>query len=382
MLENIKNIIKTHIEEENLIKIQGKFKNHSSIKNTIWKPFYKKEILHWQLVETHKTKDLTYSFIWEEGMQKIMQDIENRFSSCMIFTESGNYQLIYNKKNKIQIKKHKSDKTQSANWSHDKNKNYILRNNALYLQELGLVDKKGEITKSGRDKYKQIHHIIHLLEKIFDRPEKRWNIADLGAGKGYLSFGIYDYLQSKGKDVNIRAIEMRKKLVNNGNALAKKVGFEDLQFEANKIEDVSLNNCNMLLALHACDTATDDAIIKGIKANVKYIILAPCCHKYLRQHWDIRKADKFHDFYLQHNIYQERSAELLTDSIRGLILSYYGYQVRIIDFISTEHTPKNVLIIAERKSEKAIVSMDKWDKLEKIKKSYGIKNYYLEDKLA
>lgn len=381
MQENIQNIIENHIQEENLIRIQAKLKNTSSIKNLVWKPFYKKDELHWQLVETHKTKDLTYSFSWEEGLQKLMHAIDNDYKSCMIFTETGDYQLIYSKKGKIQIKKHKVDKNCHANWSHDKNKNHVLRSDAAYLQELSLVNKKGEITKSGRDKFKQVHHIIHLLEKILDRPQKQWNIADLGAGKGYLSFGIYDYLQSRGKEVQIRAIEMRKELVENGNALAKKVGFDGLQFEANKIEDIALKDCNMLLALHACYTATDDAIIKGIEADADYIILAPCCHKYLRKHWNTKEADNFHDFYLQHNIYQERSAELLTDSIRGLILSYFGYHVRIIDFISTEHTPKNVLIIAERKREQEIISADKWDKLEEIKKSYGLGTYYLEEKL-
>lgn len=382
MKTKIQTFIEKHIEEKSLVKIQGTPISTPQIKRVLWKPIETQKGLQWQLVETHATKDLTYTFEWEEGFEKLLTQILTDSKNMMIFTQEVNWQLVYSKKGNISIKQHQNQSKQTVDWQHNRQKEHVLSlENATYLKDLGLSNNKGQITKAGRDKFKQISHIIQLLEKLFDGEKMDWNIADLGAGKGYLSFGLYDYLKNQDKNPAIRAIEMRENLVEDGNALANKMDFKQLKFEANKIEEVDLAGTDMLLALHACDTATDDAIIKGIQANAPYIILAPCCHKALRKDWQVKEADDFHNFALQHNIYQERMAEMLTDSIRGLLLSYFGYEVKIMDFISTEHTPKNVMIIAERNKNKAIIKPEDWKELEDIKQSYGIEAYYLEEKL-
>lgn len=382
MTEKIKNFIGEHISKETLIKVQGSPISSFKIKKVVWKPIQTKKGLQWQLIETHPTKDLTYTFPFEEGLEKLLNSIEKESKSMMIFTTEINWQIVYAKNGQLAIKSHEPLPHIQVDWAHNREKQHLIAaDQAPYLHGLGLSNAQGKITKAGQDKFKQISHILALLQPILDGQQKQWNIADMGAGKGYLSFALYDYLQENGHEVNIQAIEMRPELVEQGNALSKKVGYKGLKFETNNIEQSVLADTNLVLALHACDTATDDAIIKGIENEVEHIVVAPCCHKELRRQWDIKAADPVNHFILKHNIYQERQAEMLTDAIRALLLEYAGYDTKVIDFISTEHTPKNVLIIASKRKNAVAIHPEKWTELSALKKLYGLGEYYLERKI-
>jgi hypothetical protein len=198
----------------------------------------------------------------------------------------------------------------------------------------------------------------------------------MGSGKGYLTFALYDYLQNVIKQkATVYGIEMRDDLVNKCNSIAEHVGFDGLHFKKGTIQDAEIPAPDMLIALHACDTATDDAIYKGIKANAKLIICAPCCHKQIRK--QISPDNELKSI-TRHGILLERQAEMVTDAIRALLLEANGYKTRVFDFIATEHTPKNVMIVAIKADQPITNKPEYLDKVDGLKKLFNIKTHYLE----
>ena len=229
-----------------------------------------------------------------------------------------------------------------------------------------------------QDKFKQINHYVEIINGILkDVPfEKDITVADMGSGKGYLTFALYDYLYNTLKQqATVYGIEMRDDLVNKCNTIAAHAGYTNLHFKKGTIQEADLPAADLLIALHACDTATDDAIYKGIKANAKIIICAPCCHKQIRKQMAPENALKS---ITRHGILLERQAEMVTDAIRALLLEAHGYKTKVFDFIATEHTPKNVMIVAV-KSDKAVANPQEYlDKVQELKQLFNIKTHYLE----
>lgn len=207
----------------------------------------------------------------------------------------------------------------------------------------------------------------------------------MGAGKGYLTFALYDYLHTV-LQVNaaVVGVEYRPDLVSFCNNVAEAAGFKQLHFEQGTIENYNTDKVNLLIALHACDTATDDAICKGIKANAELIVVAPCCHKQIRRELEKNKIKNDVSFLTQHGIFLERQAEMLTDGIRALILEYFGYKTKIFEFISDAHTPKNVLVVGIKKNQNhtsQAAQKKQAEILQKIKNSkayFGIGYHHLE----
>ncbi|MCP4552394.1 MAG: SAM-dependent methyltransferase, partial [Bacteroidetes bacterium] len=200
-------------------------------------------------------------------------------------------------------------------------------------------------------------------------------IVDMGSGKGYLTFALYDYLNnSKGFSAEVLGIEQRNELVEFCNKLATDCKFENVKFKHGSINDTKLKNADVLIALHACDTATDDAIAKGIKSGANVIVCAPCCHTQIRVQMSEAKVDIPQ---LKFGILMERQAEIITDTIRALMMEQYGYDSRIFEFISSEHTDKN-LMIAGIKTRKKIDTETIQKKINGLKEQYGIKQHYLE----
>jgi hypothetical protein len=189
----------------------------------------------------------------------------------------------------------------------------------------------------------------------------------MGSGKGYLTFAAYDYFKNtRGINVRITGVDTKSELVSIDNDIARASEFEDLEFVHGWIGDYDLKNVDVLIALHACNTATDDAIFKGIRADADLIVVAPCCHQEIRPQL---KAPDFLGGIFRHGVILEREAETLTDGLRALFLEINGYSTRIFEFISTEHTPKNNMIVGTR----ATKNVDKEKIAEQIK---AIKNFY------
>jgi hypothetical protein len=230
-------------------------------------------------------------------------------------------------------------------------------------------------------KFRQINKYIEVLDAEFKNlnlPEDAV-IMDMGSGKGYLTFALYDYFVNVLKTkVNITGVEFRKELVAYCNSIATACSYKGLHFTEGSIESTELKKADVLIALHACDTATDEAIWKGITAGASLIVVAPCCHKQIRKQFNVHNEM---EPLLKHGILEERQAELITDGLRALIMEDCGYKTKVFEFISTEHTPKNMMITGVKKSD-TNSKKDIPEMIHNIKKSYGIEYHHLEKLLG
>ena len=220
----------------------------------------------------------------------------------------------------------------------------------VYLQALGVTDERGEVRPAMGDKLRQINKFVETVAGLYTSSplagREEISVVDMGAGKGYLTFAVYDYFNNAlGVRASVTGVEARAELVELCNRIARRAGFDRLRFQTGLIQDFTLPRTDLLIALHACDTATDDAIFKGVEAGASVIITAPCCHKELRPQMRAPAALRG---VLRHGILLEREAEAVTDSLRALLLERAGYRVKVFEFVSTEHTRKNTMIAAVR----------------------------------
>ena len=326
----------------------------------------------------NKTNDVTKNYTPTEAWQKVASLIGSHFLQANLFCTDHDYQLMVNKKGNSRINIMTPSEPLLKPVTHDRVKQRLISpENKKYLQDLEITGKDDKVYPSMNSKFRQINKFIEIINSILPQhpPKKNFSIVDMGSGKGYLTFALYDYLaNSLNYNPIIKGVEMRKDLVEKCNTISKNSGFKDLTFAESNIRDFKLPAIDMLIALHACDTATDDAIFKGIRTNATYIIVAPCCHKQVRKAMnpgpDLMPI-------LKHGIFLERQAELLTDGIRGLILEKHGYKIKTLEFISTEHTPKNVMIVATKTGRN--VDKDKISaKISAIRKNFGIEYHHLE----
>jgi hypothetical protein len=203
-----------------------------------------------------------------------------------------------------------------------------------------------------------------------------FHVADMGSGKGYLTFALYDFLTNiSGKAPLMTGVESRKELVELCNKISERASFTNLKFIRGNIREVALERPDILIALHACDTATDDAIFRGITAGASLIVCAPCCHKQIRKEFNVTNELKA---ITKHGILEERQAEIITDAIRALILEAHGYKTKVFEFISTDHTPKNLMIVGRKMPGESAGSKKSREGIRAIKEIFGIKQHYLE----
>ncbi|VTP96657.1 class I SAM-dependent methyltransferase [Sphingobacterium daejeonense] len=343
----IKNL-KALIQEQKLVKVSlGNYKGtEANLKNIYIKPVLIKQELLLSFVFRYQTKDITKNFSIEQAIDEISSYVGFKgFRLVNLQTTSENLIYQMNKKAEWRVQKEKVVGREPQSYTHDKQKDRKLSDSTKsYLHELNLTGQEGKVYKNAQDKWKQINHYIELLSSSLSHlPEnKNLKVVDMGAGKGYLTFALYDYLKNNlNRNVEVVGVEFRKDLVDFCNEVALKSDFNQLGFVEGTIEDYQSNEpIDVLIALHACDTATDDAIFKGIKDESSLIVVAPCCHKQVRRQLEEVKAKNDLEFMTKYGIFMERHAEMLTDSIRALILEYYGYETKVMQFISDQHTPK------------------------------------------
>lgn len=355
--------------EENLKKI---FIKKVMIKNEIKLSF----------TYRYQTRDITKNYLVQEGVHLVTGYLTAGFRIATLFTTEEDLHLEFQQSGKVTLKHKQATNQAPASTAHDKQKvRKIDTANKHYLHALNITDENGVVFKKSQDKYRQINHYIEILSGfIKDLPtDQLHKVVDMGSGKGYLTFALYDYLrQNLNLDIAITGVEFRKDMVELCNDIAQQSGFEKLNFTEGTIQDFDSTGTDILIALHACDTATDDAIYKGIKADASLIVVAPCCHKQIRREIEKSKKSNDLDFLLRHGIFMERQAEMATDGIRALILEYYGYKTKVFEFISDAHTPKNVMIVGVKKKISAS-NQDKILKQIKDSKAYlGIDYHHLE----
>ncbi len=335
-----------------------------------------------QFVYKYDRQDVTKNFTVEEGIKQLQSMIGNNFLDNYLYTTKEDWELKYNNKREPKIYKQKPTFSEAADGSHDEQKKRLLstKNNA-YLKSLGITDQKGEIIPSMSAKYKQVEKFVEIIDSLSGNLEgcDPVKIADMGCGKGYLTFATYDYLTNvKELKVDMKGVETQENLVKFCQNTAQKALFGRLEFVQSNISDYKADSLDMLIALHACDTATDDALYLGINAKAKVIVVAPCCHKQIRQQMTIKESNVLEPA-LKYGILMERQAEILTDSLRALILNKYGYKTKIFEFVEYDNTAKNLIITAElgempsEEQQKKIQAQ-----IDDIKNRFGIKYHYLE----
>lgn len=391
------NLISKSITENTFVKMTlSNYKGaEPDLKNIYVKLALIKNELKYNFTYRYKTRDIIKNYTLHEGENKLLEFINvNQFNIVNLFSNKNNVELFIDNKGIIKTKTSQSTNYEVVELNHDKDKYRVIDSNSKYLEQLKITDVNGLVYKSTQDKYRQINHYIELLAPLIKEiPRKETlNVVDMGSGKGYLTFALYDYLQNILKlQSRVIGVEFRDDLVKLCNKIASNSGFDNLHFEKGSILDFDTNKIDILIALHACDTATDDAIFKGIKAEASLIVVAPCCHKQIRREMEKGKAKNELDFLTVHGIFMERQAEMVTDGLRALLLEYSGYTVKIQQFISDAHTPKNVMITAIKKeklfaepygeirNEKLELKRKRiLEKINIIKAFFGIDKHHLE----
>ena len=330
----------------------------------------------------YETRQTIKNYGYEEAVVTVGKMLGSGFRNAHLFTTASDFQLTIGKKNSrmISVKPTFAEKPSA---SHDREKNTIVSPDAPYLKALGIATDKGEIRAQQRDKWRQINKYVEILRDLYENSSAKdkatLKIIDMGSGKGYLTFAAYDYFANdRQRAVEMTGVEVRQELVDLCNQIAESCGFDGLRFVKDTIADHPVGDIDILIALHACDTATDDALFKGISAHASIIVAAPCCHKEIRQ--QIRPPEVLRDI-LKHGSMLEREAETITDGLRAMLLERSGYSTRIFEFVPTEHTPKNNMIVAIRKVD-AGCDADLQARIDAIKNLYGIGHQRLENLLA
>lgn len=311
-------------------------------KNWSMRPIQKKDELLYQITKREGAQEFHENMVPKKALAEFAQRLPE-VKQAQIYTTEADYQILQNKKGlRTILKKPPSQSLPMTN--HNRTKNYLLQEGEplLFLVELGIMNAEGRVYPAKRDKFLQINRFLEMVSQI-TLPSKLF-IADMGCGKAYLTFSLYHYLtQVQKRSVSIYGCDVKEGVMSSCSKLARKCGFDSLFFQTATIEAFDPKAAiNMVIALHACDTATDDALIKALKWNAEIILVAPCCQHELRSQV---RADELKPL-LKHGIFKEHFASLVTDAARAQFLESKGYKVDAIEFIDPEHTPKNILIRA------------------------------------
>ncbi|WP_443936496.1 class I SAM-dependent methyltransferase [Pedobacter sp. MW01-1-1] len=363
-LNHFISLLKSSLQSETFVKISmGNYKGEEEgLKQLLIRKVVIKREDKLAFTYRYKTRDIVKNYAIAEGIDLLVKYWNTGFKIATLFTTEKDVILEQLNAGKIVLRTVEAVKKEVPTVSHDKEKVRLIKADAkAYLTQLKITDADGKVFKNAQDKFRQINHYIEILSSLIkELPEGTLKkVADMGSGKGYLTFALYDYLHSVlGLDTEVTGVEYRQDMVDLCNDVAKKSSFDKLNFAQGTIEGYNAEDVNLLIALHACDTATDDAIFKGIKANAELIVVAPCCHKQIRREIELNKVKNDVSFLTKYGIFLERQAEMVTDGIRALILEYFGYKTKVFEFISDAHTPKNVLVVGI-KSEKSKVKSQK-----------------------
>ena len=281
------------------------------------------------------------------------------FRQMQIETVDAEYTVLISKKGKATIKrKQRREKAQAADLSHNRQKRYILEEGKYvpFLRDLGVMTEDGKIVRSRTDKFRQINRFLEFIEDILpqlDR-DRELTILDFGCGKSYLTFAMYYYLHElKGYDIRIVGLDLKADVIRHCGRLAEQYGYDKLTFLTGDIADYDgVDQVDMVVTLHACDTATDYALAKAVGWNAKVILSVPCCQHELNAQFSAGggSGDGVLAPVMDYGLLRERFAALVTDGLRAKYLERAGYETQVLEFIDMEHTPKNILLRAVKRN--------------------------------
>ena len=329
-------------------------KTKDGVKKIKVRPLLKKDTLIFQC-ELFKNNQAFHENYDASEIVDVLTKYMEDFKQLQLETKRYYATALVSKKGKSTIKKKvQSGPVKEVNLSHNREKKYILQEGVCvpFLQDLGVMTSDGKIVRTKFDKFRQINRFLEFVEDILPQlsKDKEVTILDFGCGKSYLTFAMYYYLHELKKyDVRIIGLDLKKDVIKHCNELSQKYGYEKLKFlEGNIADYTGVNEVDMVVTLHACDTATDFALDKAVGWNAKVILSVPCCqHELNGQMENELLAPLF-----KYGLIKERMAALITDAMRAEYLECQGYETQILEFIDMEHTPKNILIRAVKTGKK------------------------------
>ena len=376
-------------------KLESALQNNTMVKITLSKPVVKNDDLRnvyikpillkdrkmCQFTYRYERRDETKNFDAVQTMEQVRSLVPTNFQNVSLFTFTEDVTLLVSKKGKPTLMCKKINETREVDLSHDHEKQRLIDPTNPWWHLLGLTSRDGKVMADMQHKFKQICKYVEIVDGVMRQTkfDDEIHIADMGAGKGYLTFALYEYLTTHyDKKIVMEGVEIRPELVEKINEIIRINaslinGRSNMQFIQNSIADYKPSKLDVLIALHACDTATDDAILKGIRNNAKLIICAPCCHKQVRR--EMEKSGKT-DAMTRFGIFLERQAVMITDAVRALVLEYCGYKTQVMEFIEIDNTPKNVLLVG-RKTEQPIDKETIAAQIRGLLERYGIEEHYL-----
>ncbi len=340
----------------------------------------------------HPTRDLTQNDSFEEGLARVQAWAGLGFRNLHLFTPGQETQLAFNRKGRATLRggKHSNDgkgplgmegdaAAPAAPPTHDRQKQRMLDVHRPFLAALGVTDAQGHVASPMARKWKQINKFLEVLhgalQGVKTEADAPLHVADFGSGKGYLTFAIHDHLtHTLQRAAQVSGVELRPDMVALCNGIVQRLGLQGLHFEEGDLRSRSPGPLDVVIALHACDTATDHAMALGVKAGAQVIVCSPCCHKQLRPQLLAPHAMRP---VLQHGIHLGQEAEMVTDSLRALLLQAQGYATQVFEFVALEHTAKNKMILAV-KADAVPTRSEMLAQVAQVKAFYGITEHALE----
>lgn len=349
-MESLRNLVHQLAEEGTLISAtlsQRRKAGETSYTKVVVKPVELKKSLHYQLAYHYDNKVTHENIAASLFEERIVAMFEDTFRQGLICAVNADYQVLISKKYKVSILK-KSPSKKPVALTHNRQKQYILEEGTPvpYLVELGIMNADGKVFAKKYDKFRQINRFLEMVQDVIPHlPEDRpLTIVDFGCGKSYLTFALYHYLTvQQRRELNIVGLDLKADVIEHCGELARKLHYDQLRFLVGDIADYDeLSQVDMVVTLHACDTATDAALEKAVRWGASVILSVPCCQHELFKQVDSPVLEPL----LGHGILKERFSALATDAIRAKLLELLGYKTQLLEFIDMEHTPKNILIRA------------------------------------
>ena len=282
----------------------------------------------------------------EDALETLSGWILHDFRQAQIRMHNEMVTVLVSKKGKATVKSKKAACIETQNLEHNRKKQYIIEEGTAvpFMIDLGVMTESGKIIRTRYDKYRQINRFLEFIEDILPElpTDRTVHIIDFGCGKSYLTFAMYYYLKVlKHYDIRITGLDLKQKVIEDCQALADRYGYDGLQFLCGDIADYNgTDEVDMVVTLHACDTATDYALYKAVKWHASVILSVPCCQHELNRKMQCETLSGA----FQYGLIKERTAALMTDAMRGQLLEMKGYKTQLLEFIDMEHTPKNILI--------------------------------------
>lgn len=358
MDERIREVFLRYADEKLEQIVISKSKDASLQKVKI-RPVHIKGELRFQTEEFRGAQVFHKNLTTEELSDGLEEWFNERLFQAQISHRNAEVTVLLGKKGTVTVKEKKkavSSEEKEVRWQpllHNREKKSLLPEGSEipFLKDLGVFSSEGKVIKGKYDKYRQINRFLEFIEDVMPELSKdsgSLNILDFGCGKSYLTFAVYYYLtECKKQKVNITGLDLKADVIKKCNRLAMEYGYEDLHFLMGDVADYkSESDIDMMVTLHACDTATDYALQRAVQWGAKVILSVPCCQHEVNEQLSSKTMEPL----FRYGLIKERMAALITDALRAELLTACGYKVQILEFIDMEHTPKNLLIRAVKKA--------------------------------